>query len=45
MKKKMNKELSAGIKAASSKQDEAALPVRRHNTKPDVTCSQGQPGN
>lgn len=40
MKKKKNKELSAGTKADSSTQGEAALSVRRHNTKPDVTCSQ-----
>jgi hypothetical protein len=40
MKKKMNKELSARIKADSSKNGEAALSVRRHNTKPNVTCSQ-----
>lgn len=39
MKKKKNKELSARIKADSSTKDEAALSVRRHNTKPDVTCS------
>lgn len=42
MKKKKNKELSARIKADSSTQDEAALSVRRHNTKPDVTCSQSR---
>lgn len=43
MKKKMNKELSARIKADGSTQDEAALSVRRHNTKPNVTCSQIYP--
>lgn len=42
MKKKKNKELSAGTKADSSTQGEAALSVRRHNTKPDVTCSQSR---
>lgn len=40
MKKKKNKELSAGTKADRSTQDQLALSVRRHNTKPDVTCSQ-----
>lgn len=42
MKKKNNKELSAGAKADRSAHDEAALSVRRHNTKPDVTCSQSR---